>query len=168
LDTVIFVVFLIELNYDDLFYQKVLVDGIEQEKLKVLNYPVTAHVLFAGFVVFMTIIMMNLLVGLAVHDIQVDAHGMNKISIKSIYSASPLTVELRKRSESRETFETNGFDFGIRVLSLLKRPPRHTSNFAGKVSTEKGPPSSFFVQVSGKSLVLIQLTQHFPNLLSYA
>jgi len=64
-----------EVDYQDLFYSS---DG-ESEKFKTwgrgaemdLFHPVTAHFLYAAFVIIISIVLMNLLVGLAVSDIQV-------------------------------------------------------------------------------------------------
>ena len=50
-----------EVDYETLFY----------DTEEPLLYPITAHVLHGAFVIFITIILMNLLVGLAVSDIQV-------------------------------------------------------------------------------------------------
>lgn len=53
-----------EVDYEDLFYNP-------DNKDDPILYPITAHVLHGAFVITVTIVLMNLLVGLAVHDIQV-------------------------------------------------------------------------------------------------
>jgi len=55
---------LAEVNYEDFFYD-------EDNRDEPILYPITAHVLHGAFVITVTIVMMNLLVELAVHDIQV-------------------------------------------------------------------------------------------------
>lgn len=49
-----------ELEFEDIFYG-------ENE----IKYPVTSHIMFFAFVMLVTVILTNLLVGLAVSDIQV-------------------------------------------------------------------------------------------------
>ncbi|XP_059610570.1 transient receptor potential channel pyrexia [Phlebotomus argentipes] len=49
-----------ELEFEDIFY----------DNERPLNYPVTAHAMFLAFVLLVTVILTNLLVGLAVSDIQ--------------------------------------------------------------------------------------------------
>ncbi|CAG7816023.1 unnamed protein product [Allacma fusca] len=51
-----------EVDYEEQFYT--------DDPAQPIPYPITAHVLHTAFVVFISIILMNLLVGLAVHDIQ--------------------------------------------------------------------------------------------------
>ncbi|XP_063220667.1 transient receptor potential channel pyrexia-like [Bacillus rossius redtenbacheri] len=51
-----------ELEFEDIFY-----NNVEQYPVQ---YPFTSHVLFAAFVILVTVILTNLLVGLAVSDIQ--------------------------------------------------------------------------------------------------
>lgn len=51
-----------ELEFEDIFYS-------EDNKYPV-QYPVTAHAMFFAFVILVTVILTNLLVGLAVNDIQ--------------------------------------------------------------------------------------------------
>lgn len=52
-----------ELEFEDIFYG-------ENE----VKYPVTSHIMFFAFVMLVTVILTNLLVGLAVSDIQVKIH----------------------------------------------------------------------------------------------
>lgn len=52
-----------ELEYEDIFYNNCTNSQI--------HYPLTAHAMFLIFVVLVTVILTNLLVGLAVSDIQV-------------------------------------------------------------------------------------------------
>ncbi|CAL8091609.1 unnamed protein product [Orchesella dallaii] len=52
-----------EVDYEDLFYSPKRVEDP-------IVFPITAHLLYGAFVVIVTIVLMNLLVGLAVHDIQ--------------------------------------------------------------------------------------------------
>lgn len=52
-----------ELEYEDIFYNNCTNSEI--------HYPVTAHAMFLIFVLLVTVILTNLLVGLAVSDIQV-------------------------------------------------------------------------------------------------
>ncbi|CAG7836492.1 unnamed protein product [Allacma fusca] len=53
-----------EVNYEDLFY------GNEESPVDDLLYPLTGHILYGAFVIMITIVLMNLLVGLTVSDIQ--------------------------------------------------------------------------------------------------
>lgn len=52
-----------ELEYEDIFYN----NGTNSQ----IQYPLTAHAMFLVFVLLVTVILTNLLVGLAVSDIQV-------------------------------------------------------------------------------------------------
>lgn len=55
-----------ELEFEDIFYE------IDKKSFSKENlYPVTSQLMFFGFVILVTVILMNLLVGLAVSDIQV-------------------------------------------------------------------------------------------------
>lgn len=66
-----------EVNYEDLFY------GTEESPVDDLLYPLTGHILYGAFVIMITIVLMNLLVGLTVSDIQVSAKTLirQKISV---------------------------------------------------------------------------------------
>ena len=72
-----------EVNYNDIYYrpyetlvhQPTLMDPTKNETYinvaaESLMFPVTAHIVLACFVIFVTIIMMNLLVGIAISDVQ--------------------------------------------------------------------------------------------------
>lgn len=63
-----------ELNYDHLFYEDVHDSQTMTSVPKKLYYPLTDQIMFGVFVLLITVILMNLLVGLAVSDIQVDSH----------------------------------------------------------------------------------------------
>lgn len=62
-----------ELEFEDVFYA-----GSEE----MMVYPITTYLMFFAFVILMTIILMNLLVGLAVSDIQglQESAGLNRLS----------------------------------------------------------------------------------------
>lgn len=74
-----------EIEYEDLYYPEEKrvslsqrsedghINGTVYEDTLPQYYPFTAHVLVTGFVIFVSIIIMNLLFGLAVADIQVSA-----------------------------------------------------------------------------------------------
>lgn len=66
-----------ELEFDDMFFEKES-DG----RLKNEFYPVTTQLMFFTFVLLVTIILMNLLVGLAVSDIQglQASAGLNRLT----------------------------------------------------------------------------------------
>lgn len=53
-----------ETDYETLF------DPEENERASNLEYAIGAHIMFVGFIALMTIILMNLLLGLAITDIQ--------------------------------------------------------------------------------------------------
>lgn len=59
-----------ELEFEDIFYG-------ENE----IKYPVTSHIMFFAFVMLVTVILTNLLVGLAVSDIQVQILFINYVKI---------------------------------------------------------------------------------------
>lgn len=60
-----------ELEFEDIFHGEEFVD-----------YPITSHVMFFAFVILVTVILTNLLVGLAVSDIQglQDSAGLDRLS----------------------------------------------------------------------------------------
>lgn len=64
-----------ELEFEDIFHSS------EDESSRILH-PVTTHLIFFTFVLLVTIILMNLLVGLAVSDIQglQASAGLNRLS----------------------------------------------------------------------------------------
>lgn len=66
-----------ELEFEDMFYPQ---DSSEEETSLML--PITAHLMFFAFVILVTVILMNLLVGLAVSDIQglQASAGLNRLS----------------------------------------------------------------------------------------
>lgn len=59
-----------ELDFEDLLF------GKDDEKKPEFLLEISAHVIFTVFVLFVTVILMNLLVGIAVHDIQ----GLQKVA----------------------------------------------------------------------------------------
>lgn len=65
-----------ELEFEDMFYTG---EGSEENEIL---YPITTHLMFFAFIILMTIILMNLLVGLAVSDIQglQASAGLNRLS----------------------------------------------------------------------------------------
>jgi len=70
-----------EVNYEDLFY------GNEENPVDDLLYPITGHILYGAFVIMITIVLMNLLVGLTVSDIQVRHHECRVVSAyEQLYS----------------------------------------------------------------------------------
>lgn len=93
-----------ELEFEDIFYSSG--DG----KTSAVLYPITAHLMFFAFVILVTIILMNLLVGLAVSDIQglQASAGLNRLSRQA---------ELVARLE------------GLLFSKLLKKAPPKVLNF---------------------------------------
>jgi Ion transport protein len=71
-----FVMMIGELEFEDVFYPD------KKDVEKPVPYPITTHLIFFTFVVLVTIILMNLLVGLAVSDIQglQASAGLNRLS----------------------------------------------------------------------------------------
>jgi hypothetical protein len=61
-----------ELEYEDLFYKREREERRDGE-VRELFYPITSYVLYTVFLLLVTIVVMNLLVGLAVSDIQVSS-----------------------------------------------------------------------------------------------
>lgn len=60
-----------ELDFEDTFYKNESTVEYSEKNDDIIKYPVTAHIMFIAFVLLVTIILTNLLVGLAVSDIQV-------------------------------------------------------------------------------------------------
>lgn len=67
-----------ELEFEDMFYN----NKPDEESDTPLVHPFTAHIMFFAFVILVTVILMNLLVGLAVSDIQglQASAGLNRLS----------------------------------------------------------------------------------------
>lgn len=67
-----------ELEFEDMFHP----DEHENSKEYLIVHPVTAHVVFFIFLVLVTVILMNLMVGLAVSDIQglQASAGLNRLN----------------------------------------------------------------------------------------
>lgn len=65
-----------ELEFEDMFYPE---NSAEESDVM---HPITAHIMFFAFVILVTVILMNLLVGLAVSDIQglQASAGLNRLS----------------------------------------------------------------------------------------
>ena len=75
-----------ELEYEDIYYpprdtinlaiiNNTIVGDIE-DGVKTIYFPFTAHIALLIFVIFVSIILMNLLFGLAVADVQVRLYGI--------------------------------------------------------------------------------------------
>ena len=70
-----------ELEYEDIYYPQKdtinltihnnTISGVIEDGFKTQYFPFTAHVVLLTFIIFVSIIVMNLLFGLAVTDVQV-------------------------------------------------------------------------------------------------
>lgn len=61
-----------EFNYEDIFYNNgTVIEHNSTMTEDIIPYPITSHIMFISFIFLVTIILTNLLVGLAVSDIQV-------------------------------------------------------------------------------------------------
>lgn len=74
-----------ELEFEDMFYKDSKDDCTSEpckESVSPISHPITTHLMFFTFVILVTVILMNLLVGLAVSDIQglQASAGLNRLS----------------------------------------------------------------------------------------
>lgn len=104
-----------ELEFEDMFYKEIEKPNCIQTETEPcttapISIPITTHLMFFAFVILVTVILMNLLVGLAVSDIQglQASAGINRLSRQA---------ELVARLE------------GLLFSKLLKKAPLRILNF---------------------------------------
>lgn len=103
-----FVMMIGELEFDDIFHS-----DDEENANESIEHPITAQIMFFIFLVLVTVILMNLMVGLAVSDIQglQTSAGLNRLSRQ---------VELVSRLESL-LFSKTLSKFPTKILEFLRR-----------------------------------------------
>ena len=83
-----------ELEYEDIYYPQKdtinltihnnTISGVIEDGFKTQYFPFTAHVVLLTFIIFVSIIVMNLLFGLAVTDVQVKLKLILHLNVKTI------------------------------------------------------------------------------------
>ena len=76
----VFVMMLGEIEYDDLFK-----NNPESDKPENVEFPGTSHIMLGAFILMISMVLMNVLFGLAVADIQVNSFLILKNKIRNIY-----------------------------------------------------------------------------------
>ena len=139
-----------ELEFEDMFYKETTVECTSGScnDTSPIAHPITTHLMFFTFVILVTVILMNLLVGLAVSDIQglQASAGLNRLSrqaelvarlegllfSKLLKKAPPKLLAFLRREALLRTSRYN-LQLGIRPNDPREKTVRKFSCFATKL-----------------------------------